>query len=574
MKLFFRQMRYPENIRRVLFSKESLTEKMIPYVGLVGIPAFLIFYLTCKSMGYWESFTLRLICSIACIPLIFYPRRKSISMWCRLYWELFLLLVLPVFFTYMYLKNGMSTYWFISAIWAGLFYGLFSSKVFLPVFLFPLAYLTGSVFYLFETNGRFEFSVISIGGLSVGWLTTILAAVAKLGMNIFYFLALDAEAMRIKADEAEKRRIVLETKNTELIARNAIISTFVRPSILNEINLGKDPRLFKPRITSKAILICDMRNFTPRTSKMVDAEVQAQFINKYFEMMIAPVFKAGGEVDKLMGDAIMAVFPDGRSALTAALDMRKRLQVYNKQLVFAGHRKIENVISISKGNTLEANIGAEQKLDRTYIGAAVNVCSRLENVAKLYGLEVIVTKEIIEDMPECREYRLVDIIKVKGYDTKFEVFEAYGHQAESVIAFKNSIKERLHEGIRLYFQKGKMKDAAEIFKGILYLMPSHNYEPSRLMDPIVHYYALRCINSFNHYDLFGRALNVDEGCHDFGADVLPRDWSQMSNEELIEKLNDFHNERDSGNNIDFNENHANDMVSEKNIDSKDSIHRV
>jgi class 3 adenylate cyclase len=66
-------------------------------------------------------------------------------------------------------------------------------------------------------------------------------------------------------------------------------------------------------------------------------------------------------------------------------------------------QKCRHIITISKGKTLEANIGAELKLDRTYIGVAVNVCSRLETVAKFYGLDLIVTKEIIDDLPEYKE---------------------------------------------------------------------------------------------------------------------------------------------------------------------------
>lgn len=430
----------------------------------------------------------------------------------------------------------MNTYWFISVMWAGMMYGLMSGKGYIPLIFFPAGFLMGALIFLIETKTNVTSIVRYIGPLSVGWLTAIITASGKLGVNVFYLLTLDAQAMRIKANEAEKRKNVLENKNKELMDRNAIISTFVRPSILNEVNQGKDPRFFKPRITDKAILICDMRGFTPLTSEMVDAEIQAQFINKYFEMMIEPVFNAGGEVDKLMGDAIMAVFPDGRKALKAALEMRNKLQTYNKQLVFAGHKKIDNVITISKGKTLEANIGAELKLDRTYIGTAVNVCARLETVAKFYGLDVIVTKEILEDIPEYQDCRLIDVIKVKGYDTKFEVFEVYGHQAESVIEFKNSTKSRLHEGVTNHLQKGRMLEAIKVFREILIQMPVHNHHPDQVMDPIVHYFATRCLYFINHPEKLNDTINIENGYHDFGKEVIPEDWSKIPLEDILAQL--------------------------------------
>lgn len=71
--------------------------------------------------------------------------------------------------------------------------------------------------------------------------------------------------------------------------------------------------------TRAMTLIYDMRNFTPLTSTMLDGDAQAVFINLHYQMTIGQVFEAGGEVDKLMGDAVMALFPDGRKALDAAM---------------------------------------------------------------------------------------------------------------------------------------------------------------------------------------------------------------------------------------------------------------
>jgi class 3 adenylate cyclase len=525
-----RSMNYSETLRKVLFSKEYyFSEKMMLFAGYVGTPAFIIFYFTCSWQGYWESFTLRLCCSALCAVLMFFPRNKPFNILQKITSEVIIFLVVPVFFSYMLFKNNMNIYWYISVVWAGLTYGLFSGKGYIPLFFFPVGYILGAGIFAFETNINAVINPKYIGPLTVGWLTTILAAVCKLAVNIFSLLSIENEKMRIKAEEIEKR-------NKELTDRNVIISTFVRPSILSEVNQGQDPRLFKPRITNKAILICDMRGFTPLTSEMVDAEMQTEFINTYFELMIKPVFSAGGEVDKLMGDAVMAVFPDGRKALHAALEMRDKLQFYNKQLLSAGQNKINNVITISKGNTLEANIGAELKLDRTYIGAAVNVCARLESVAKFYGLDLIVTKEIIDDLPEYRDCRLIDIIKVKGYNTKFEIYEIYGHQAESVRAFKNSTKTRLYEGITNHLQEGKMRDAMQAFKEILLRMPKHNHYPYEVMDPIVEYYAYRCLYFINNPEKLKNTINIEDGYHDFGKAAIPEEWSKIPLEDMLMQM--------------------------------------
>ncbi|MFP4014098.1 MAG: adenylate/guanylate cyclase domain-containing protein [Chitinispirillaceae bacterium] len=230
----------------------------------------------------------------------------------------------------------------------------------------PLGFAAALLTVSTQTDHTFSWLLKnSLGAFSIAYLTAVVMAWLKLSTDVYYLLSLDARAMSIKAAEEVKRRESLESINAELHKRNEIISTFVRPSVLREMDLGSDPRLLAPRITDKAILICDMRNFTPLTSKMVNAEAQAEFINLYYRMMIEQVFEAGGEVDKLMGDAVMALFPNGRAALDAAMKMRLTLKDYNRKQIEAGMAKIDNVISISKGPALEANIGSSQKLDRT-----------------------------------------------------------------------------------------------------------------------------------------------------------------------------------------------------------------
>ncbi len=527
-------MKYLETFLKVSFSKDFyITEKLLKPVAIIGAIASPVFYYLCTYLGFWDSLHIRITSSIILFPLIFFS--KILNTFQKIYYEVAVLLVMPVVFTFFYLMNLNSVYWVASFIWAGIFYGLFSSKMIIAILLFPVGFLGGILLYWLYTGSPFVAFNEIIGIFFIAWFSALVLGIMKLVTNVFYLLSLDSESMRILAGEAQKRKSVFEKKNIELLSRNMIISTFVRPSILKEVNMGKDPRAYRPRIVEKAILICDMRNFTPLTSIMNNAEVQAQFINKYFEMMINPVFEAGGEVDKLMGDAVMAIFPDGLSAVTAALKMRTLLQSYNERMIYAGLNKIRNVISISKGATLEANIGAEQKLDRTYIGAAVNVCSRLEHIAKLYDLEIIITKEIFDDLePNVECCRFIDIVKVKGYDKKLKVFEMYTHNPKPVIEYKNSIDDLLQQGILLYFKKD-LSGASKIFKKLLQNIPQHTCEPGKVMDGIVRYYATRCAHLACSKGSVELLPTIEEGCHDF-IDLLSYSVNDIATEELIERL--------------------------------------
>ncbi len=513
------------------------TEKFAFFMGVIAPLSNMLFYLICKFyLGYHEDLLLRLIIVAITIPFVFFPKNSPFQTWHKVYWEAALVFMFPFVFANLMMHNNMNQYWYASLMWAGFVYGFTSSKVYFSVVAFPLGLICAAASYLIQTGSAVSTLSNMVGAFAIAWLSSMVIAMIKLALDIFYVISLDTTKERLRAEDALRRQLVLEHKNSELVARNAIISTFVRPSVVNEVNQGRDPRQFKPRMSDKAILICDMRNFTPLTESMTDPDVQAQFLNKYFEMMIDPVFSAGGEVDKLMGDAVMAIFPDGKTAVEAALLMRQSLQIYNKQLVIAGMPKMANVIAIAKGSVLEANIGSEKKYDRTWIGTAVNVCSRLESVAKLYGLEIVVSQEVMDDLQDDQHSRMVDILRVKGYHKKFEVFEIYGHQAREVVAYKDETRDSIRQGIYAYFNEGTMANASRLFEQLLEKMPSHKHKPGKLMDAIVYLYAHRCRQVLNNPDVVPRGLDMVEGCHDFSSDLMPRDWYNIEHPAALARL--------------------------------------
>jgi class 3 adenylate cyclase len=101
--------------------------------------------------------------------------------------------------------------------------------------------------------------------------------------------------------------------------------------------------------------------------------------------------------------------------LTAAVEMRLRLQDFNREMFAQGKPKIRNGIGIAKGEVMLGNFGSFEKLDRTVIGEAVNIASRLEAKTKMYNLEVVVTEDIIRDLDaEMSHHRWIDLVRVKG----------------------------------------------------------------------------------------------------------------------------------------------------------------
>ncbi len=173
-----------------------------------------------------------------------------------------------------------------------------------------------------------------------------------------------------------------------------------------------------------AVLFSDIRNFTT-LSERFEAEEVVGMLNEYFSLMIDPIFKYEGTLDKFIGDAIMAVFGapishdnDAERAVLAAMEMRAALKHYNRLRAQRGEDPIETGIGIALGDAVSGNIGSEQRMDYTVIGDTVNVASRFEGLSKNYETKILINEGIyqaVKDKIPCVDLGLAHV-KGKGGD--------------------------------------------------------------------------------------------------------------------------------------------------------------
>jgi class 3 adenylate cyclase len=140
-----------------------------------------------------------------------------------------------------------------------------------------------------------------------------------------------------------------------------------------------------------SILFADLRGFTTFSEAHEPAEVTAM-LNAFFQVAIPPVVEAhGGDIDRLIGDAIMATFnrrgdqPDhAQRAAAAALDLQRATGE-----VAADHPGWPRFrAAVNTGEVLVTVLGAGGGRTHTVIGDAVNVASRLEARAPVGGVAV------------------------------------------------------------------------------------------------------------------------------------------------------------------------------------------
>jgi len=145
--------------------------------------------------------------------------------------------------------------------------------------------------------------------------------------------------------------------------------------------------------------------------------------------MIEPIFRYEGTLDKFIGDAIMAVFgaplkheDDAERAVRAALDMRRALRAYNRELLARGIPPIETGIGITMGEAISGNIGSEQRMDYTVIGDTVNIASRLEGLTKSYEHKILINEPVYLEVKEKIPCVDLGLAQVKGKEGSVHIF--------------------------------------------------------------------------------------------------------------------------------------------------------
>ena len=122
-------------------------------------------------------------------------------------------------------------------------------------------------------------------------------------------------------------------------------------------------------------------------------------LNDYAEVVISAVHEAGGDVLKLVGDGVLAIFQAtdvaAARALGAAQQMKRRLAELNARRQAEGHAVTTVRLGLHVGDVFYGNIGSNERLDFTVIGPAVNEVSRIVSMCRSVDRDVLASAEFV-----------------------------------------------------------------------------------------------------------------------------------------------------------------------------------
>jgi adenylate cyclase len=181
--------------------------------------------------------------------------------------------------------------------------------------------------------------------------------------------------------------------------RDAIVDMFgqqVSQEIVEELLVKRD-RLASER-RPVCVMFLDVRDFTPFADSRSPEEV-AGFLNTLFERMIAAVARHHGIINQFLGDGFMATFGAPvavgnmcANAVNAGLEILDAVRLAAEE----GHIPITRVgIGIHVGDAVTGNIGSALRNQYSITGGVVILASRIEQVAKQVGAQLLVSEEVL-----------------------------------------------------------------------------------------------------------------------------------------------------------------------------------
>jgi hemerythrin-like metal-binding protein len=285
---------------------------------------------------------------------------------------------------------------------------------------------------------------------------------------------LDAER---EAHAGTKARLKLLEQSLLRYAPHELIGILGKESV-TDVKLGNHAERFM------SVLFADIRDFTALSEAMTPQQT-FDMINSYLVSMSPVISAHHGIIDKYIGDAIMALFPDSPDeAVQAAISLLERLDEYNAGRRRAGYRPIRIGIGVNSGLLMLGMIGSQDRMEGTVFSDAVNIAARLESLTKEYGIPLLISEHTLYGLtdPGRLDLRYLGRARVRGKSRAESIYEVYNHDDPAVHQGKLATSSDFDEAIA-YYQLKHIDWALPIFERIAQRNPG---------DSVVKVYLSRC----------------------------------------------------------------------------------
>jgi len=150
-------------------------------------------------------------------------------------------------------------------------------------------------------------------------------------------------------------------------------------------------------LADATLMFVDIEGFTTLSETLPPAQV-ASLLNTYLAIVVPVIQRNGGVVNSFIGDGLFASFNlpltlehHAAAALRTALEIQKLVSGAR----FASGSRLRVRIGVNTGPVVGVTIGAENRLNYTLLGDAVNIASRVEQLNKQFDSGILATESTV-----------------------------------------------------------------------------------------------------------------------------------------------------------------------------------
>ena len=295
------------------------------------------------------------------------------------------------------------------------------------VALAPLWLSIGVVLLLLAGAAWGSFHLFAAASLLVDPVPLVVAVVAVFAVTIL---------ARIVLSERDKSRL-----------RHAF-GHYLAPDMVETLAAHPERLKLGGELREMTFLFTDLEGFTAFTEHC-EPETLVRVLNAYLAEMCAIVTRHGGTIDKIVGDAVHAMFNaplDQEDHADRAVACALEIAAFSKR--FAEQRAAEGLkigttrIGVNTGPAVVGNFGGAGRFDYTAHGDAINTAARLEAANKALGTTICVSASTVA---QCRRpagegarFRPIGTLMLKGKTDGIEAFEPFAPVADEPAGWREA----------------------------------------------------------------------------------------------------------------------------------------
>jgi adenylate cyclase len=254
---------------------------------------------------------------------------------------------------------------------------------------------------------------------------------------------LESTIIRTMDELTTVRGAIDELKSAE--RERANLARHFSPNLVNQLATNSELVDFSSERRFLTFVISDLADFTPLVETMEPSAI-TPLLNEYLDAMTRIVFDHGGTVDKVVGDAVHAMFgaPEEQpDQATKAVACSLAMDAFATK--FAADKNAEGIplgmtrIGVHSGLALVGNFGGEHYFDYTAYGDAINTAARLEGANKFLGTRICVSENTVEHIDNFKG-RPIGTLMLKGKEKGIVAFEPISDQSAQSDATNNYVE--------------------------------------------------------------------------------------------------------------------------------------